>query len=246
MKKGKYAKHGFAAKALILGLALVTLMGTAVGGTLAWLMDDTDPVVNTFTDSNITIDLDETTTTYKMIPGWTIAKDPYVTVEANSEDCWLFVKVTESDDPVLADYIQYNVDVDAVSTAKKTVGEEELDVTHGGWTQGNGTDVPANVYYRKVAAANTNQYFAVLGSGTYTADEVAYTWADDEVLVKPEVTEQDMDAIAGDADQPSLTFKAYAVQLFKTNDNGSAEDTSDEFTAKEAWTKALAMETENT
>ena len=42
----------------------------AIGGTLAWLTDKTDPVVNTFTVGNVDITLAETTgQEYKMVPG---------------------------------------------------------------------------------------------------------------------------------------------------------------------------------
>lgn len=77
-------------------VAVVLVLCCAIGGTLAWLTDKTDPVVNTFTVGDINIELKETTTNYKMVPGNTITKDPKVTVKANSEACWLFVKVEKS------------------------------------------------------------------------------------------------------------------------------------------------------
>lgn len=69
------------------------LLFCVVGGTIAWLKTQTDAVVNTFTAGDIDITLTETERVYKMVPGITIEKDPKVTVEAGSEDCWLFVKV---------------------------------------------------------------------------------------------------------------------------------------------------------
>ena len=84
-------------KTLALVLALTLLVAGVVGGTLAWLTAQTAEVKNTFTVGDINIGLTETTTDYKMVPGNTIAKDPTVTVKANSEACWLFVKVTESE-----------------------------------------------------------------------------------------------------------------------------------------------------
>ena len=95
-------------KPVALLLAIALLVGTAVGGTLAWLTDKTDEVTNTFTVGNIDIDLTETKEPYKMIPGHTLHKDPKVTVMAGSEDCWIFVEVEESDN--LKDYITYVVD----------------------------------------------------------------------------------------------------------------------------------------
>lgn len=117
-------------KATIAVVALALVLCFAIGGTLAWLVDKTDKVVNTFTYGDINIKLSETTgNKYKMIPGNDITKDPKVTVEANSEACWLFVKVEKSDNygSYLADY---------------TIAD--------GWTALDGF---AGVYYREVDAA---------------------------------------------------------------------------------------------
>lgn len=112
-------------KTLALVLALTLLVAGVVGGTLAWLTDRTAEVKNTFTVGDINIGLTETTTDYKMVPGNTIAKDPTVTVKANSEACWLFVQVTESEN--LDTFITY------------AIAE--------GWTALPGVD---GVYYREV------------------------------------------------------------------------------------------------
>ena len=162
-------------RTLALILALVLVFGAAVGGTIAYLTDTTGPIANTFTVGNIDIGLAETTTDFKMVPGCNITKDPKVTVVANSEACWLFVKIDESAN--LDDFISYNV--------------------ASGWTQGNGTDIPSNVWYRSVAASTTNQIFPVL--------------ADDKVTVKDSVTKTMMDGLT-DNTRPTLTFTACAVQ----------------------------------
>lgn len=128
-------------KTLALVLALTLLVAGIVGGTLAWLTDQTDEVKNTFTVGDINIGLAETTTDYKMVPGNTIAKDPTVTVKANSEACWLFVQVTESAN--LDDFITY-----AIAT---------------GWTE-----LEAGVYYREVPASAADQTFSVLAGNTVT------------------------------------------------------------------------------
>ena len=67
-------------KTVALLMSLVLIFGVAVGGTIAWLMDTTKEVVNTFTVGKVDIDLTETGSTlntekdvyeksYKMIPG---------------------------------------------------------------------------------------------------------------------------------------------------------------------------------
>lgn len=93
--------------ALLLSGAL--LLGCTVGGTLAWLTDESDPVTNTFTVGDVQIALEETTgNQYKMTPGVTLPKDPTVTVKAGSEDCYVFVKVEKS--PDFDNYITYQID----------------------------------------------------------------------------------------------------------------------------------------
>ena len=96
-------------KPVALLLAIALLVGTAVGGTLAWLTDKTNEVKNVFTVGNIDIDLEETTgEEYKMIPGYTIDKDPFVTVMANSEKSYVFVEVIESEN--FDDFMTYVID----------------------------------------------------------------------------------------------------------------------------------------
>ncbi|MBQ3088136.1 MAG: hypothetical protein IJC36_00725 [Clostridia bacterium] len=117
-------------KATIAVTALLLVLCFAIGGTLAWLKAETKPVVNTFTYGDINIDLSESENlNLKMIPGNDITKDPKVTVEANSEACWLFVKVEKSDN--YADYL-----------ANYTIAD--------GWNELDGV---AGVYYREVDAA---------------------------------------------------------------------------------------------
>lgn len=128
-------------KTLALVLALTLLVAGVVGGTLAWLTDRTAEVKNTFTVGDINIDLTETTTDYKMVPGNTIAKDPTVTVKANSEACWLFVKVTESEN--LNNFITYTI--------------------ANGWTK-----LQDGVYYREVPASAADQTFSVLAGDAVT------------------------------------------------------------------------------
>ena len=130
-------------KTLALVLALTLLVAGVVGGTLAWLTDQTAEVKNTFTVGDINIGLTETTTDYKMVPGNTIAKDPTVTVKANSEACWLFVKVTKSEN--LDTFITY------------AIAE--------GWTALPGVD---GVYYREVPASAADQNFSVLAGDAVT------------------------------------------------------------------------------
>ena len=130
-------------KSLALVLALAMIVVCVVGGTLAWLIATTPEVKNTFTTSDVDITLTETTTNYKMIPGYTIDKDPKVTVLAGSEKCYLFVKVAESDN--FDTFMTYDM--------------------AAGWTALTGVN---GVYYRVVDASTADQEFGVLKDNQVT------------------------------------------------------------------------------
>ena len=179
-------------KFLAMALALVLLIGGVVSGSLAWLTDKTDAVENTFTQSNIDIELNETKPeeyTAKMIPGWTIEKDPYVIVKANSEKCYVFVDIDESAN--FDEYMTYSVDL--------------------GWTQlevdKDGKDISAElIYYREVdfSATDTEELYILDGN---------------KVTVNTAVNKDMMDALAnGTTTKPTLEFTAYAVQYWTAKD----------------------------
>ncbi len=129
-------------KVLIAVSALALVLVIAIGGTVAWLTAKTTEVKNTFTYGDINIALAETTgNDYKMIPGSTIKKDPTVTVEADSEACWLFVKAVKSNN--FDNFMTYTM--------------------ADGWIALEGVD---NVYYRSVDVAEANTDFAVIANNT--------------------------------------------------------------------------------
>ena len=149
---------------------MLVVMVASIGGTVAWLTAKTAPVVNTFTYGDINIDLYEheydatkheltnvVTKTgvnnYKIIPGVNLPKDPTVEVKANSEACWLFVKVEAENWPTFIGDAK-------ISYAVKT-GE-------GGWTALEGH---AGVYYREVGAVTEDTTFKVLADDLVTVSE---------------------------------------------------------------------------
>lgn len=131
--------HGISTKAFAALLAVTLLVGSAIGGTLAWLTSKSDSLVNTFTIGNVAITLEETTgNDYKVPPGVPVAKDPKVTVTAGSEACWVFVEIQESEN--WPDGLTYE--------------------PAAGWTP---LTSEAGVYYRDVASdSSQNQDFYVL------------------------------------------------------------------------------------
>lgn len=183
-------------KAIVAVVALVLVLCCAMGGTLAWLVDSTTEVKNTFTygdinislwehelnDDGLTLSTDVFTgaeqTGFKMIPGNKIEKDPTVTVKADSEASWLFVKIVESDN--FDDFMTYGV--------------------ASGWTQltvdAEGNAITDLIYYREVAATTADTDFAVLANHSVSVnDTVTKDMLKDGVFVAP-----------------TLSFTAYAVQ----------------------------------
>ena len=126
-------------KALLLALCAVLLVAASVLGTMAYLTSQAE-VTNTFTVGSVSITLDEapvdangeattgdrvTANSYKLMPGHEYDKDPTIHVAANSEDCWLFVQIT--------DEIAAIQDADTIATQ----------LAENGWTLVSGT---TNVY----------------------------------------------------------------------------------------------------
>lgn len=192
------------AKTVALILAIVMVVGGIIGGTIAWLMTETDPVVNTFTYGDINIDLDETdtddgdqdenTNEYEMIPGSEVTKDPEITVKAGSEDCWLFVKLDKQGGDVEVDGTTYTFD--DFLTYEMAEGWKQLVDAEGNEVEG--------VFYQLVEGlkdADEDKTFQVI--------------KDDKVYVSGEVTKEMLNALDADEENtkyPTLTVTAYAVQ----------------------------------
>lgn len=149
--------------------AIVLVIGCTAGGTVAWLVSKPDPIVNVFTVGNINAELTETKTEFKIVPGVVIAKDPVATVEANSEDCYLFVQLTEENWP-------------AFTETDKTTRKVKYEIA-GGWKELK-SENGVYVYYREVTKSDTDQTFQVL--------------KDNKVTVSNTLTKENADAITGD------------------------------------------------
>lgn len=193
-------------KVILTVLSVALIVALSVTATLAWLQDITEPVVNTFTEGKVDIDLYETkdstkvmANAYKMVPGDVLSKDPTVEVLAVSEACWLFVKIEEINN--IDTFLSYAI--------------------ADGWTVLNGSvDNAENpsasdetiVVYRAVADTDADQPFAVL--------------KDNQVTVNTSVDMDDMNALT-EATRPQLKFTAYAIQsanIKDTNNNGAADE----------------------
>lgn len=163
--------------------AIVLVIGCTAGGTVAWLVSKPKPIVNVFTVGNINATLTETAKEFKIVPGVNIAKDPVATVTANSEDCYLFVKLTEKNWP-------------AFTEADNTTRKVEYKIADG-WTE-----LEDGVYYRVVTKSDTeDQSYPVLKDNKVTVSNT---------LTKEEANE--MDLAIKKTGAPELTVAVYAVQ----------------------------------
>lgn len=148
-------RRSVSGRAFVTLLALVLVFGCAVGGTFAWLTAKTDAVVNTFTYGDINIGLAETTgNDYKIVPGVDIEKNPKVTVKADSEACWLFVKVEEENWPTFKE----------TENGPAKIAYEIA----SGWTELEGQ---SGVYYREVGAVTADTSFDVIKGNVITVSE---------------------------------------------------------------------------
>ena len=143
-------------KLFIVTISILSVCSFLIGTSVAWLSSKTDEVINTFTYGDINIKIEETdtkdndnnefTNEYKMLPGNKITKDPKVTVLASSEDSYLFIEITESEN--FKDFMTYEI--------------------VEGWTLLEGTK---NVYVREVTKSDKDQEFYVLKDNTVTVKE---------------------------------------------------------------------------
>ena len=216
-----YAKKNSGKKIFAVLLAVILLIGGTVGATIAWLQDTTETVTNTFTVGDIDIDLkehnlnadgtldrdDEVTSvdTYKILPGTSQPKDPFVRVKAKSEACWVFIKVEEKNNA--SSYIDYDIDL-------KTE-------TGGVWTA-LGTSYPG-IYYVDQTATTSDLTLNILKDQKVTYPN---TLERDDLEALFTTDDSGNKTVKNSDNLPKLEFTAYAIQ--KANGDGT-------FTAEEAW-----------
>ena len=175
-------------------LALTMVVGCAVDGTVAWLVSESKSSVSTFTLGDINIELAEESGSQplKIIPGVEITRTLRVKVMPNSEACWLFVKVEETNWP---DFKKTDETTRKVSYSVNVPNDWKA-------LEGN-----PGVYYREVSAedAKTGVEYDVNGV----------------VAVSEELTKAEINSIASGT-QPQLSFTAYAVQRDGIDDAATA------------------------
>lgn len=156
-------------KIVALIAAIVLVIGCTAGGTVAWLVSKPTAIVNTFTIGNINATLTETKKAYNIVPGVNIDKDPVATVKANSEECYLFVQLTEENWP-------------AFTEADKTTRKVEYKIADG-WTE-----LEKGVYYRVVTKKDTDQPFDVLQDNQVTVSSTLTKKEANDIQKAPKLT----------------------------------------------------------
>lgn len=210
----------FNTKAVAIMLALTLVVGGVVGGTIAWLTAESENVQNVFTTSDISIKLDEAKVNddgltlnheatrvtgaqnFRMIPGWSIAKDPKATVNTGSEDCYLFVKVEETG-------VSFTPDEEVMPKAYSLDDFVTYSIADG-WAQlMNDSTAVTGVYYKVFNSKDTSNT---------NKQGVAYSiLKDDKVTVKDTVTKEMMNDLEKYGVTPKLSFTAYATQYWQNN-----------------------------
>lgn len=151
--------------------AIVLVIGCTAGGTVAWLVSKPAPITNVFTVGNINATLTETKTAFKIVPGVDIDKDPVATVKANSEDCYLFMQLTEENWPAFTE-----------ATEAGTTRKVEYKIADG-WTK-----LKDGVYYREVTKKDTDQPFDVLKDNKVTVSNTLTKENADAITGDPKLT----------------------------------------------------------
>ena len=207
---------------------LIMVLFATISGTVAWLVSEPDPVINTFTYGFVDISLeesdtaldgdgDEYTNMYKMIPGESVEKDPVVNGKQGRECCWVFITLDKSDN--FDDYLSFEL-------AKDDYG---IDI----WTA---LESVPGVYFTIVRADVTAE-----------SDHSLRIFADGRLTVRSSVTRQMLDALGsyeGAEPYPVVTVGAVSVQLEgfepQTSDEGVAPDDSQlQQAAARAWNETV-------
>lgn len=201
-------------KALVLSLCAVLLVISTVFATMAFLTSQ-DTVKNTFTVGEISLTLDEkdtdgsetnTITTgrdkankYHLLPSKTYEKDPTVHVATGSEDCYVYVKVTNGIAGAEAATGTYNeVEYENISDQIRELGWTQLVVDD------NAVD---GVYYKTVNQQDTDRDLVVFN----------------EFKIKDEITNTELAEYVTETDETKMIeVIAYAVQCAGFEDAADA------------------------
>ena len=182
-------------KTLTVLLALVLVIAMSVAGTMAYLTSE-DSVTNTFTVGKVQITLDEAKVneygqklnadgnvaqendtlatrvdknTYKLIPGHEYVKDPIVHVDADSENSWVFVKVTNE-----------------ISTIIDSGNTLDAQIIDNDWTK-----LEDGVYYKEYTKGQPDKDLEVFESFKITGNADVSSFEDHTIVVNAYAIQKD-------------------------------------------------------
>ena len=188
-------KKSVSMKAVALLLVVILLIGCTIGGTIAYLMTNTKPVVNTFvagdigeltlSESDTDPDTEDVQHNYLVIPGVDIKKDPKVSFSGHNVDAYVFLKVEAAGWNVSSDHTNFGM------YYLDSQGALNWDIADG-WDYVK-EDNGAFIYCRKVLATEVLNNVSVIKG--------------DKITVTSKVTKENLENPL-----PDLTFTAYAIQ----------------------------------
>lgn len=201
-------------RTLALLCAVTMVIGIAIGGTVAWLVATPATVTNTFTTSNVAIDLYETASAedtkhltdrqLTMVPGVELFKNPTVEVKADSLACYLFVKVTEKNNSLTKGGVKFAPVVWSIENSNPVWNDITDSVTG--------------------LAENERLYYIAVDAAIAKAGATYQILKENQVTIDSRVTKQNMDDWQKAPDtRPELNFTAYAIQSDYLRD-GNGED----------------------
>lgn len=179
-------------KILTLVLALALVATCAIGGTVAWLYQTTGTVTNTFTMGDIKIELkrgnetisnDKTVTTENFVPGQLFKDDAAVIVKANSEKCYLFIRVDVKNNTVN--------------------GKQVLEYTlNSEWTALEGY---TNIYYKEINERTTTEKTVKVFENLTDNNEF-------QIKANEELEKSHLGTINESDTKPTISISAAAIQ----------------------------------
>lgn len=209
-------------KIFALALAFVLVISSTVGITLAWLTSSTGKITNTFTVGNVSIKLREETNVtdpdpsasnvyiikdaaatvsgYHIVPGRKEHKAPFVEVDSNSEDCYVYIAVKDN----LGGNVAYTINEKVGDGSESAKTWEKVDLSN------NDTTVKLYKYFVGIKQVPTDDLSTpydqkpnyVVEAGTTTGtlfNEVTYGDGLTYVDIK-------------DLDGKTIQIKAFAIQ----------------------------------
>lgn len=152
-------------KVISLCLCVALLAVAVIGGTMAYFTD-MDAATNTFTVGKVDIELEEPKwegNDQTLMPGTTLPKDPTITVQEDSEDCYLFVRLDMTRYvPLLAAFLEDN-NYEVEDLQKHSVREDFTSQYLDGFVDANWTIMNEDEILTAVASGNPTHLIVDLG-----------------------------------------------------------------------------------